>query len=151
MKGYGPTAILSPGSDSLSDELHLMRSPAFDPKNQVVISSKTHRTLGNDARLAPITDSRIATGHQSIYFKARSQGGRSLAVLPFKYSHCWTPMWHGSQGTIIRANLALIGVVFDESVDLELTWAAGYGQASKCLKQDAALIPQAMAAARTIP
>lgn len=149
--GYGPTAILSPGSDSLSDELHLMRSPGFDPKKQAVVSIKARQALGSEVRLAPIKDAQIATGHQTIYLKARSQGGRSMAVLPFKYSHCWTPKWHGPQGTVIRVNLALIGVVFDESVDMELTWAAGYGQALTCLKQDAGLIPQAMAAARTIP
>jgi hypothetical protein len=148
--GYGPTTILSPDSRGLLEELKLMRSPEFDPQRQAVVSIGTRQAFGSEVRLAPIKDSRITIERQSIYLTARSQGGRSLAVLPFKYSHCWTPTWRGSEGTIIRVNLVLIGVIFDDSTDLTLKWDAGYGPASACLRKDAALVPEAIAAALAI-
>ncbi len=148
--GFSPTRILSSDSETLLEELKLMRSPGFDPQREAVVSMGTRRALGSEVRLAPMNDSQIVIEHQSIQFTARSQGGRSLAILPFKYSHCWKPTWRSSEGTIIRANLALIGVVFDNSVDVTLTWDAGYGPASGCLKKDAALISDAVTAARTI-
>jgi len=54
-------------------------------------------------------------------------------------------------GRVLRVNVALVGVLFEETSRLRLTWTAGYGLAGDCASQDRELMAQGIAAASQIP
>ena len=134
---------------ALPDELILMRQPDFDPREEAVLSESEERRLPQ-GELTPLAQSKIDTRRQIVYFSAQSPG-RSLAVLPFRYSNCWKPRWNGASGALLRADVALLAVSFEKSVDVELEWEGGYGANAHCLDEDADLVGQACSAAIEIP
>lgn len=147
-QGYGVTQVLY--AQDLADELRVMRDPSFDPASAAVVSESQRSSLEKGGiPLSGLGPSSIQFTGQSLHFVAESPG-RSLAVLPFKYSHCWQPTWSGAVGSMVRVDTSLIGVQFDKKVDLTLHWTAGYGPDAACLQQDAALIPQARIAAKQL-
>jgi hypothetical protein len=147
-RGYAVGRILI--APTLADELRLMTRADFDPKHDVVVAD-SGRPVQAESILAPLAASEITTRHQVVHFGARSAGGASLVVLPFRYSHCWVPEWHGPPGTLLRADEALLAVYFADAVDVSLEWRGGYGRHAECLREDAELIPQARAAAERLP
>jgi hypothetical protein len=146
--GYFPTRILF--ARSLEDELLTMRGPDFDPRQTAVLADSDASRVDDGGVLAPARSSRLRLSGQALVFEAESERGRSLAVLPFKFSHCWRPLWEGRLGRLVRADGALLGVVFDGVVRLRLLWAAGYGPRAGCMAKDTALVPEARKAGHAL-
>ena len=146
-QGYSPTQLVV--GKSLTEELQKMREPNFDPRQIAVVSETDQPLLTNfmdNSPLSPLDSSSIKLSRQSLIFQGKSSGQKSLAVLPFKFSHCWRPHWKGKPGELIRVDNALIGVLFEKETQLRLSWSAGYGLGTRCLREDASLIPQALEA-----
>ena len=142
--GWGVTRLVA--ATTLSDELRIMRDGAFDPRRIAVAAAADLAPL-RIREWTPLTTSAVTLAGQSLLFKARAAGGTALAVLPFKFSHCWREEWRGRPGRILRVDGALLGVVFDDEADVKLTWEAGYGPRRQCLVRDAELTPQVKTAA----
>jgi hypothetical protein len=135
--GYAPAAVTFAGS--VVDELTVMRGSTFDPRQVVVVPASERQSVSEGAALSPLRSSSITIAGQALTFTATS-GGRTVAVLPFRYSSCWRPEWTGTPGRLLRVDTALVGVVFDEATNVKLTWQAGYGPAAECLRSDAKLV-----------
>ena len=147
-RGYAARHVVSVAT--LGDAFSLMRRSEFAPRTEAVLL-ETDRRLIPEGGLQPIEESVIATRQGTVHLSARSAGKASLIVLPFRFSHCWRPEWNGPQGTLIRADVALLAVYFKGAVDVKLKWMGGYGAYARCLDEDAALIAEARDAARDIP
>ncbi|HEY3064992.1 MAG TPA: hypothetical protein VGL09_04330 [Methylomirabilota bacterium] len=137
------------GAPTLSHELRVMRDSAFDPRHTAVVSAQDLAIVGTPP-WAPLAASSVRLSGQSLLFTARSAGRRTLAVLPFKFSRCWRPEWRSAPGQIVRVDVALLGVAFEEATDVQLTWSAGYGHRAECLRRDAELTPQVKTAAAEV-
>ncbi len=147
--GYGPTRPIF--ARTLADELRALRAPDFDPRRDVVLDGEERPWLGTGPALAPLTASRLIVKRQSLVFEATGGPGRTLAVLPFKFSRCWRPRWDGPvPGRIVRADVALLGVAFAGATRVRLSWSAGYGPGTRCLERDAELVPAAIVAASEV-
>jgi len=125
-----------------------MRTPGFDPRQTVVVAESEGPGLDKNGALVPLRSSWVGLSGQSLIFSGVSAPGRTIAVLPFRFSHCWQPSWEGTPGRVIRVDAALLGVVFDNAVRVRLSWTAGYGLRARCLSEDAALVPAAHGAGR---
>jgi hypothetical protein len=147
---YGVTRVLF--ASDLTDELRIMRDSKFDPREAAVAPEAERTILSNNpaSQLSPLRSSSLTLKGQAIEFSAISAGESSVAVLPFKYSHCWEPIWSGTPGRILRLDVGLLGVSFRGSTNVALTWKAGYLSGVDCLNQDARLLPQAREAARQL-
>jgi hypothetical protein len=145
--GYGVRRL--DFAPDLTMELRAMRDPSFNPRETAVLSQSEMADLGDGRELSPLESSQIDFAGQQLHIVANS-AGRSLMVVPFKYSHCWQPIWSGAAGGVHRVDTSLIGVVFDKTVDLTLRWTAGYGPLTSCLQQDVSLVPQARLAAQQL-
>jgi len=146
--GYFPEEVRF--AENLTDELRLMRDPAFDPRRTAVLSTLDREKIGRGP-LSKANGSSIGIDDQIMRFRASSAGGVSLAVLPFRHSHCWRAEWIDKPGQIVRTNLGLVGIAFQGTVELALHWEAGYFGRRDCLRRDNDLIPQGLSAAATIP
>jgi hypothetical protein len=135
---------------SLTAELGIMRDRAFHPVRMAVLGESERGWFKGGPPLATLRSSRISLEHQVLTYEATSTG-RTVAVLPFKFSHCWYPTWSGTPGRITRADAALLAVVFEGRTMVRLTWSAGYGPLAACLRADAALVPQALSAGAQFP
>jgi hypothetical protein len=116
----------------------------------VVVGAEAEGVDGGEP-WATLKASRLHKERQALVFEATSAGRRSIAVLPFRYSHCWRPEWTGAPGRLVRADVALVAVVFEEATRVRLSWAAGYGRDAACLRADGELRAQSLDAARAIP
>lgn len=137
-------------AETLTDELKIMREPAFNPNQVAVVNNRERQALEN-MQIGEIKKSIINTKGQKLTFKAQAKEKSAFVVLPFRYSHCWKESWGSTPGKIIRTNIGLIGVAFDQEVKLELEWSGGYAKGQSCLKQDNDLINEAKAAAEAFP
>ncbi|HEY3064990.1 MAG TPA: hypothetical protein VGL09_04320 [Methylomirabilota bacterium] len=146
-RGYAPTTVLR--AETLADELRILRQPGFDPARMAVVAADAGP--GDGEAWAPLAASSIRLDRQALLFEARSAGRGSIAVLPFRYSHCWRPEWTGAPGRVIRADVALLAVIFEDATRVRLRWTAGYGRDAGCLRADAHLRAQALDAARAMP
>jgi hypothetical protein len=148
LTGYSPSRIEF--GDHLADELKRMRDGQFDPRITAVIPAADKVRIGALPPLSAMTDASVILRGQTLEFSARSASGRSLAVLPFRFSHCWIPEWEGMPGQLLRTDVALLGVLFEHQVKLKLRWGGGYGR-SNCFRADAALRVQGREAAAQVP
>ncbi|HEY3064991.1 MAG TPA: hypothetical protein VGL09_04325 [Methylomirabilota bacterium] len=142
--GWGVARLVA--ATTLSDELRIMRDGAFDPRRTAVAAAADLVPL-RGREWTPLATSAVTLAGQSLLFRARAVGGSALAVLPFKFSHCWRQDWRSRPGRILRVDGALLGVAFDDETDVELTWEAGYGPRRQCFVRDAELTPQVKTAA----
>ncbi len=94
---------------SLTDELRVMRAPNFDARRVAVVSARDTVALAVGS-LTVMASSRLRVSGQHGRFEATS-GGPALAVLPFRFSHCWRPEWTGRPGHIVRVDVT--GVAFE--------------------------------------
>ncbi len=145
--GYGVTRLIF--AASLRGELREMRSEKFDPRTMVVVAEEERPGL-EGRPLGPVQAAALEIDGQTLIFRARTAGQHAVAVLPFRFSHCWQTAWTGPAGQIIRTDVALLGVAFFGEVEVRLRWSAGYGGAARCLRKDAELVTAAAAAAREI-
>jgi hypothetical protein len=144
--GYGPSDVVY--GASIPDELRAMRGGAFDPQRTAIASVGERPFFAAGPELSPLRTSEIRIARQSLVFTATSPG-RALAVLPFRYSSCWKTEWRGRPGRLLRVDAALIGIAFDDATEVRLTWGAGYGPATRCLREDAKLVSQTREAAKS--
>lgn len=141
--GYSPTRVVF--ARTLAEELSIMRADGFDPRRVAVVSESERADLGT-VDLTPAAQPEVVIRRQTLIFTAGA-AGRSLAVLPFRFSHCWRTRWSGTPGAIVRVDGALLGVVFDQSTRVTLAWSGGYGPLARCLVRDRELVPQVVGAA----
>jgi hypothetical protein len=146
--GYG--AIRIRDASTLAEALSLMRDADFVPRTDAVLLPADRKALP-DRSLEPVAESTIETRQQQIHLTARSAGAASLIILPFRFSHCWRVEWNGPVGVMLRADVALIAIYFEQAVDANFTWLGGYGRHTHCLAEDASLIEEARTAAKEIP
>jgi hypothetical protein len=113
LSGFSPTEILR--AASASQTVERLKQPSFDPHTQVVLRENL------DAKLVPCKSSELIWGKDGARFKAESEG-TSLVVLPIGYSTCirMRAVSGGSElkARTLRADGALLGVVFSGSVDV---------------------------------
>lgn|GEM_PF-3030812 len=145
--GYSPHTILF--GKTLAEELAMMRTPGFDPRRTAVLSATEQGKIGALA-LAPMRNPRISLRGNDLVFEAESAGEHSLAVLPFRFSSCLTPLWDAGSGHLVRADLGLVGLIFSGQVKVRLQWSAGYANVG-CLREDLRMVPEAQQAAKQFP
>ncbi len=148
VSGVAPIRVVF--GNSLWDELRMMRAPSLDPRKSAVVPESERRWFDGPSGLSPTDWSELRLSGQSVIFHATARG-RALAVLPFRFSNCFRPEWSGRPGRVLRVNAALVGVLFEETSRLRLTWTAGYGLAGDCANQDRELMAQAIAVASQVP
>ena len=99
--------------------------------------------------LVPSEPAEIEVGPSTLHVRARS-AGRSLVVLPFEYSRCWTleSTIDGPPPQPIRTNVLFLGLLFERQLDAKLTYFTGPFHNSGCRMEDAvefeALGPRAL-------
>src|ERR687887_467123 len=108
VRGYAPATVLT--AQTLADELRILRQPGFDPARTAVVNADAGSLDGKS--WAPLQASTLHWDRQTLLFEGRSAGTGSVVVLPFRYSHCWQPEWVGAPGLVIRADVALLPVIF---------------------------------------
>jgi len=150
LSGYGVGEIEF--ANTLAEELRAMRSRGFEPQRTAVLPARARAALGSFAaqRPAALAESALRLAPDELVFSARSSGGQSLVVLPFNWSNCWRPEWRRGSGSVLRADVGLMGVVFVGEIELHLRWTAGYGSARACLGEDGRLVAQAQEAAAEV-
>ncbi|HKO06700.1 MAG TPA: hypothetical protein VJ487_03225, partial [Alphaproteobacteria bacterium] len=150
LSGYGVGEIEF--ANTLAEELRLMRRHGFEPRQTAVLPARARAALGALAaqRPAALAESSLRLAPDELIFSARSSGGQSLVVLPFNWSSCWRPEWRRGAGSVLRADVGLIGVAFVGEIELHLRWTAGYGSGRACLGEDRGLVAQAKEAAAEV-
>jgi hypothetical protein len=143
LRGYGISRLKF--AKDLIEEVQEMRGAGFDPRNVAVLSEAYWNSLQH-LQLAPVRSSSISIQGNELTFTAESSGSNSLVVLPFRYSTCLAPKWAEGSGEVVRADLALVGVLVKGRASVVLEWTGGYG-AYECLRRDAQLVRQAKDAA----
>ncbi len=111
---YSPTVLTK--LDTAPEMLAKMASPDFDFRNDAVIIAEVNE------KLVPLKEMRLSFERGA----ARVQGvseGTSLVLLPLQYSHCLRIS--DPDARLVRADLAMLGVIFKGRVDAEIT--DGYG------------------------
>ena len=139
-------------ADSLAEELKLMRRHGFQPRLTAVLPASERGSFsGPTSRgLGTLASASVRLAPDELTYAARSEGGESLVVLPFDWSHCWRAEWRKGEGRILRADAGLVGVAFAGEVELHLHWTAGYGGESACLRADEELAAEAKRAAAAV-
>jgi len=66
---------------------------------------------------------------------ARNDGGRSLVVLPMRYSECWQGTWEEGSGMLVPVDEKWLGVLFRASAQIRLR-RADEGERSDCARRD---------------
>jgi len=143
--GYGVASVAF--GATVTDELRIIRESAFDPRRTATVAAAERGWLGSLGPFSSIRNTRLIITGQTLNFEATAAGARALAVLPFRFSQCWQPTWQGRPGRLLRTDVALLGVAFEERTSVKLAWSAGYGGRAACLRADAALVPSMQAAA----
>ena len=107
---YSPTVVYKLAM--APEMLDKMESPEFDFRTDAVVTEDVSETL------VPLKDMKLSFERNA----ARVQGtsdGTSLALLPLQYSHCLR--LSDPNARLVRADLALVGVVFRVNLDAKIT------------------------------
>jgi hypothetical protein len=123
---YSPTDVRS--ADSFRDVLGLMHDAGFDGARTVI----TDQSL--EGPLVPAEGVQLVFQKHGFSLRATSPGS-SVLVLPIQYSHCWTASGAG-QPLLFRANGMQLGIRFQRSLAVDLTFRFGPLLASGCRKED---------------
>jgi len=111
---------------SATEAVSALKDPAFDPMRDVVVEDEVPANL-QAAKSVNVTVDRGA----SIKVQAAS-GGTSLLVLPFDYSHCLRIKSEGGNARLIPVNLNQTGLLFESSVEAEITYRFGFFGDATC-------------------
>jgi len=103
---YSPTVVLV--AQSGADIMAKVSAVEFDPTRQVVLLAPL------DQQLVPARDMRMSWIRGGLHLSGKSDG-TSLVVLPQQFSHCLRA--RDPRVRLVRANLALTGMVFSGNVD----------------------------------
>ncbi len=107
---YSPTVLTK--LDTAPEMLAKMASPDFDFRSDAVVTEEVNE------KLVPLTEMRLSFERGA----ARVQGvsdGTSLVLLPLQYSHCLRISDPAAR--LVRADLAMLGVIFKGRIDAEIT------------------------------
>ena len=137
---------------TLTDELRLMRQHGFHPVDAAALPERARESFvrSGGAPLAALKRASLELKPDSLTFAAASAGGESVVVLPVNWSNCWRAEWRKGAGRLGRADVDLTAVAFSGEIELSLTWQAGYGGATSCLRADDALVAEAKRAAAEV-
>jgi hypothetical protein len=111
---YSPTGVTV--AETAREILGSMRAPAFDYRNQVVLSAPIGITL------LPARDARMSIVRGGLHVAAQSDGA-SLLLLPQQFSHCLRA--HDDRVRLVRADLIMTGLIFSGSVDTDISYDYG--------------------------
>jgi hypothetical protein len=107
---YSPTVLYRVGT--APEMLEKMASPEFDYRNDAVVTEDLGETL------VPLKEMKLSFERGAAQVQGTSDGA-SLSVLPLQFSHCLR--LSDPNARIVRADLALVGVLFKDSLDAEIT------------------------------
>jgi hypothetical protein len=127
ISGWGPTRVIT--KRSAKDAVEIMKRREYQPRKTVIVESHFSRVL-----LSPIASSEIQIRKGSYLIKAKSNG-RSMLVLPIEYSSCFRfrPLSESSELiSAVPANIALMGIEFERSLDIEMTYRNSLFSNSYC-------------------
>ncbi|PTY04059.1 hypothetical protein DB346_04505 [Verrucomicrobia bacterium LW23] len=118
----------SPGSvtlcTSLEETFRVMTDPAYDPFNNTVVYEPV------PANLTRAENPTLYWSKKGVKVKATAPG-KSLLVIPLQYTNCIRVKVNNQPKVaprLIRTNVALMGILFDE--DLDITIESSYGPLS---------------------
>lgn len=105
--------IIVHDNNAAFSEIH---KEAFNPANQFVVS---HDALGSLEAYSVVFSSSFSIIPGGYRVSAKSNGV-SILVLPIEFSNCFKSS--SSKGELVRVNGAFLGVVFEKSIDVSLTY-----------------------------
>lgn len=115
--------------DSLTAAKEAMSKPAFD-LHTAILFSPTKDTL------VPVDTSSITLEQGGYRIRATSKG-RTLLILPLEYSRCNELLVQsGNMPRMMRTNIALTGLLFENSMDVVLTTRIGPFSHPRCRLAD---------------
>jgi len=114
---YSPTAVRE--VMTATDVLVRMARPDFDPVRELVAT-----VPGGANDLVAARDGRIVFDGVSVAVTAQSER-RSVLLLPLEFSRCLTVTARSGHPILFRANLLLLGVVFDGRLDASIQLRTG--------------------------
>ena len=127
---YSPTNIYQ--AKTYDESFDLMSNVDFDPTNDVVLTNEKRI----DGALVAATESKLTVERGGLNVKATSVG-KSLLVLPIEYSNCMRfDSRTESQYEIKRVNGILVGLIFDQTVDVDIEYRLGYSMLGSCRIDD---------------
>ena len=127
---YTPTNIYS--ATTYDESFDLMSSADFNPTNDVVLTNEKRLT----GALVAANESKLTVEHGGLNVKATSVG-KSLLVLPVEYSNCMR--FHSmseNEFEIKRVNGILVGLMFDQHIDVDIEYRLGYSIFGSCRIDD---------------
>jgi hypothetical protein len=123
-------AIVTPRVREAEDR---MASAGFTLDTAIVHDSG--RALPNMEKLVPVEKSGITIENGAYRIRAKSKG-KSLLIVPVEYSHCLEAVVFAGAPELVRADVALTGIVFTQDLDIRLGARTGLFTNPRCRLQD---------------
>lgn len=123
---YSPTEVEH--AQTAKQTIALLADPAFDPRRRAITADPM------DAALVPAQEAEFSPVPGGFKVRAHSEG-QSLLVLPIQYSHCLA-LETAPTATLVRVNLALLGILFDRQLSATIRNQFNFWSAS-CRNEDA--------------
>jgi hypothetical protein len=115
---YSPTQVVK--LRTAPEILDYLRSTAFDSRNEVVSDVEGP----SDVALVTARRAELRFFGAKLHISAESDGN-SILVLPLEYSRCLAMEAKEGSGSMFRANLLQVGIVFSKKIDAYLSLNAG--------------------------
>lgn len=129
---YAPTEVVV--ADNATEVLRRLAQPQFDFHKTVVLGENVEQPL----QAVVMSKASLVRGGWRI---AAQSNGRSLLLVPLQFSHCLEIRSHQAGGgrviSVQRANLASTAVVFEGSIDIDLSLRLSPVWRPFCRMQDA--------------
>jgi len=125
---YSPTVVHLAGS--AAESFRILKAPSFDPSVDVVTNERIPETV-----LQPLVSSSLSVHRGHLRVTGRS-AGTSLLLLPIQFSHCLSVQSRGQSPRLVRANLILTGIVFEQELEADLSFRFGPGKDTACRQKD---------------
>lgn len=119
------------------EALEIMKSKSFNPRKEVLIAKSNL-----DTNLKTIYSSNIRVLKNGYEVNAKSRG-KSILVLPIEYSSCFVAKENNvaeSSFEVLPVNFGLMGIMFDQEVNLTLDYQFGLGKNMNCRLRDMELL-----------
>jgi hypothetical protein len=127
---YSPTNIYQ--AKTYDESFDRMSNADFDPTSDVVLTNEKRI----DGALVAATEAKLTVERGGLNVKATS-AGKSLLVLPVEYSNCMRfDSRTESQYEIKRVNGILVGLMFNQTVDVDIEYRLGYSMLGSCRIDD---------------
>ena len=107
-----------------------LRSPDFDPERNVIVERDIEKNL------QPAFSATVTVDFGPTLIVRAMSPGHSLLVLPFEYSNCLHVTAKLGQPQLMPVNLQQTGLIFENSVEAEITYRFGLFNDSSCRGKD---------------